>query len=521
MPLPARESRRRPGVLWCVASLLACSALAPTSAAAQGAPTAAPATSAVDASPVDASPVDAVRGGVVRGVVYDSSAGLPLAGAVVQLAPVGRTAKRVVSAVADSAGAFRVAGIAPGAWVVGFAHAALDAYGFEMPAGTVRLAAGDSVTVTLGLPGPEGLYRAVCGAAAAGAGAEDVGGVAGVVRDADTDVPAAGARVSIGWAALEVANGVRTVPRRVTATTGEDGAFSACGLPADVGLAVRVEAGAGGDTTRTSGELELKLAPATLSRLALAVGRPELVPPAPTAATPPADSTHLAAAGPTLRGEARLVGTVLDAQGAPVANARISVLDTGQEGVTNEAGAFVIAGLPSGSWTVEARALGFTPTRAPVVLSRARPARVSLELAAPVWTLKAVTVMARTAMRTRLMDELHTRTRRGGRLLTEDDLERQRPTRLTDALRTMPGLQAWPVYSGGVGQVLVGRRNCSPAVFIDGQPVRDGARDLDFLVHPATVLAIEVYPSQGGIPAQYTSLTPAPPCAVVGVWTKR
>jgi hypothetical protein len=113
---------------------------------------------------------------------------------------------------------------------VGFAHAALDAYGFEMPAGTVRVVAGDSVTVTLGLPGPEGLYRAVCGAAVR-AGAEDVGGVAGVVRDADTDLPAAGARVSIGWAALEVANGVRTVPRRVTATTGEDGAFSACGLP--------------------------------------------------------------------------------------------------------------------------------------------------------------------------------------------------------------------------------------------------------------------------------------------------
>jgi hypothetical protein len=211
---------------------------------------------------------------------------------------------------------------------------------------------------------------------------------------------------------------------------------------------------------------------------------------------------------------------VLDAQGAPVANARISVLDTVRG--SHERGRRVRdRRAAERQLDREARALGFTPTRAPVVLSRARPARLSLELAAPVWTLKGVTVTARTAMRTRLMDELHTRTRRGGRLITEDDLERQRPARLTDALRTMPGLQVLPVYSGGVGQVLAGRRNCVPGVFIDGQPIRAGARDLDFLVHPAAVLAIEVYPSQGGVPPQYTSLAPGSLCAVVAVWTKR
>jgi len=483
-------------------------------------PAAAAAQAAAPADVRTGSPVgEAARPGVVRGVVYDSSAGVPLAGAVVQLAPADRSTERVISVLADSSGRFQADGLAAGVWVVGFSHAALDAYGFDMPSGTVEVAAGDSVTVTLGLPGVRGLYRAVCGAPAAVG--DPVAGLLGVVRDADTDVPAAGAQLSIAWSALEVANGVRLVPRRVTVATEADGTFSACGLPADVALAVRLESGPGADSTWTSGDLEVTVPPGTLARLTVTAGRAVLA--SGEAARDSAAGAGVAAAGPALAGEARLLGTVVDPQGAPVANARIAVLDAGREGVTDERGAFVLAGLPSGTWMVEVRALGYTPSRMPVGLSRTRPARVAVALSTPVYTLKGVAVMARTAVRTRLLDELHERTRRSGRLITEEELARRRPSRLTDALHMVPGLQVVPVFGNGVNgtaQQLRGRFRCVPSVFIDGQPIRGGADELDLWVHPAAVLAVEVYPSMNGLPGQYITGM-GRPCAVVAVWTKR
>jgi hypothetical protein len=298
-------------------------------------PAAAAAQAAAPADVRTGSPVgEAARPGVVRGVVYDSSAGVPLAGAVVQLAPADRSTERVISVLADSSGRFQADGLAAGVWVVGFSHAALDAYGFDMPSGTVEVAAGDSVTVTLGLPGVRGLYRAVCGAPAAVG--DPVAGLLGVVRDADTDVPAAGAQLSIAWSALEVANGVRLVPRRVTVATEADGTFSACGLPADVALAVRLESGPGADSTWTSGDLEVTVPPGTLARLTVTAGRAVLA--SGEAARDSAAGAGVAAAGPALAGEARLLGTVVDPQGAPVANARIAVLDAGREGGDGRAG---------------------------------------------------------------------------------------------------------------------------------------------------------------------------------------
>jgi hypothetical protein len=66
----------------------------------------------------------------------------------------------------------------------------------------------------------------------------------------------------------------------------------------------------------------------------------------------------------------------------------------------------------------------------------------------------------------------------------------------------------------GTAQQLRGRFRCVPAVFIDGQPIRGGADELDLWVHPAAVLAVEVYPSMNGLPGQYITGM-AHPCAVV------
>src|ERR1041385_6486125 len=68
----------------------------------------------------------------ISGMVYDSVAGVPLAGAVVQIVftepPV-----RNFTAITDSSGRYRIVGLPHGLAAVGFQHSALDALGIESP----------------------------------------------------------------------------------------------------------------------------------------------------------------------------------------------------------------------------------------------------------------------------------------------------------------------------------------------------------------------------------------------------
>jgi hypothetical protein len=74
----------------------------------------------------------------VHGIVIDSVAGAPLSGATVQVAVVG-AAGAPRTATTDVNGFYRVAGLTPGQYVVGFYHEALTALGLDAPMRVVDL----------------------------------------------------------------------------------------------------------------------------------------------------------------------------------------------------------------------------------------------------------------------------------------------------------------------------------------------------------------------------------------------
>ena len=66
----------------------------------------------------------------LSGVVFDSMAGRPLVGATVQITgAAGAVVGRMASAVTDTAGRYTVSDLAPGRYVAGFFHDALDTLG--------------------------------------------------------------------------------------------------------------------------------------------------------------------------------------------------------------------------------------------------------------------------------------------------------------------------------------------------------------------------------------------------------
>lgn len=181
-------------------------------------------------------------GATVSGVVRDSVARTPLAGAMVQLVAADGLAGFARTAVSDSLGRFTLSDVPNGRFTLGFFHPLLDSLGVEPPLRAVYLEDHRSVSIDLATPSTSRLRAAVCGTRAA---PDSGAALVGVVRDAQTRAPVAGATVTGEW--LEVSFGkdgvFRRVPRLV-ATTRENGWFSMCNVPSPGTMALIASRGA-------------------------------------------------------------------------------------------------------------------------------------------------------------------------------------------------------------------------------------------------------------------------------------
>ena len=204
---------------------------------------------------------------------------------------------------------------------------------------------------------------------------------------------------------------------------------------------------------------------------------------------------------------------------SPIANARVLLLGVdGRSATASEAGAFAIDSLPSGTWTVEARAIGFAPSRSTAQLTTRRTAEARIVMAKQTAQLDRVVVMGRRmAPATRALTDALDRTHRyGGTLISPADIERRQPIYPTDLLRTIPGMQ---VLFSSAGSIIRGRGGCTPRVLLDGMPIQNGADDLDRLLPTSDVMAVEVYRGLIG-PAEFGG-PGGGGCGTVAVWTKR
>jgi len=216
---------------------------------------------------------------------------------------------------------------------------------------------------------------------------------------------------------------------------------------------------------------------------------------------------------PLRRGTARLAGRVLGTDGRPVASAQVIVHGTGLADTTDADGAFALAGLPAGSHTLEARAIGFTPVRVPVDLAAERSRTTDVAFDTQATRLDAVTIFGRTTRRTDLT-EFTERSRGGfGNFVTAADIARRVTYDLPDVLRTVPGVRVLP--SVGV-DTYVFVRDCVPAVFLNGMEIYEGARMLTSIITPADVAGIEVYNSVAEVPVEYRRGS----CGSIVIWSK-
>ncbi len=434
-------------------------------------------------------PAPAGTTAVAVGVVFDSLRGRPLAGARIRV----DSSEQVT--VADGEGRFRIEGIAPGGHVISVEHPLLDTLGLALRSPNYAFMAGGTVGLELVIPGQETFVQYVCSAAWRNRGP---GVMMGRVRDADSGVPAVGARVSLVWYEVEVTNAVRRAPRVRETPVAPDGTYRICGLPAQLDGKVQVLRGA-----QSSGEIPVNFGSDLVYLRSMGLAGQVVR----------ADST-----GAPALGIARVTGRDVNNAGKPLPGARVQLEGSTRVATTRANGDFSLDSLPAGTQSIAVRLLGYAPVEQAVDLVSSRPTSVTIKMTEFVPVLEAVRV---TAARERGLESVgFTRRRRTGQGYYMDDRDiNENSSNFSDVLRAAPGLRVVP--SGMNRQVVTATRstNGCVVVWVDGtmwQSLEPG--DIDDFVRPNELAAIEVY-SPSTTPAEFQSKGGS--CTTVVAWTYR
>ena len=214
-----------------------------------------------------------------------------------------------------------------------------------------------------------------------------------------------------------------------------------------------------------------------------------------------------------------LNGLVTDSARQPLSDVEITTVsasgDTNRISRTDSRGRFEVGALHPGKLSLEARRLGYASRTVEVeVKGDAESTAVEIVLSAVPTELQNVVVTA--PVQGKLRAFYQRRQQRGtfGRFLEEDEIRRMNPRIASDLFRSVPGVRLANNQSGGNS---IRIRGCQPMVWVDDQRV-PGA-ELDDIIVPSDIAAIEFYPSAAGIPAQYLERGNRL-CGLILVWTK-
>ncbi|HEU0013828.1 MAG TPA: Plug domain-containing protein, partial [Longimicrobium sp.] len=162
-------------------------------------------------------------------------------------------------------------------------------------------------------------------------------------------------------------------------------------------------------------------------------------------------------------------------------------------------------------------------------LAAADPLEVEFRIPLRAITLDSLTVTAEQQRMNLATTGFYTRREREqGVFMDREQIEKRRAVRTMDLLRAIPGVRlvATGGYSGtGPTQQLQmrgfggGQGPCVPRIFIDGMQIAGADTDLDDIVFPHHIEAVEVYRGSAQVPVAYGGASGA--CGVILIWTRR
>jgi hypothetical protein len=414
--------------------------------------------------------VPTVTADTIHGVVFDSLLFGPLSRATVVAEPGG------VSTMTDDLGRFTLVSPQPITQVAVF-HDLLDRTGI----GSLSEKIGPTTNramLQLSTPSLGTIWPRLCPGTALKA--SNAGIVFGTARKAGTSARVAGARVRVTWSSTSVRD--TAANQSLEAKTDSTGTYYVCGVPTVSDVYV-----IGYSPELSSGALAL-----------------------------PADSTPLRRQDLTLaqNGQTGSVrGVVRDARRAPLMNAIIDIDGFDGSAKTDAQGRFHLTGVPAGSRTLLARAVGFSPMMMPIEVTEPAGDPVNVSLERTIF-LPGVKVTERTTLPKNLAD-FEERRRLGFGIFVDSVTIKQKP-----GVRSLfEGIQGVRVQGRTVSDLDIFMSAttgfCTPTIFVDGFK---GDTQLLMAMSKESFAGIEVYTHATLAPPKYTVIGST--CGVVLVWTK-
>jgi hypothetical protein len=441
--------------------------------------------------------------GALVGTVMDSVHNAGLAGARVILTRLGISYEFTRFAITDSLGHFKFERLVPGPYAVDFESPLLESLEVGGTARMTTIVSRATAIIDLAIPSRATLLTLACPGVTFPV---RTGALVGVITDAETEQPIAGADVIAAWSEHTVDSTTSSVAlelRTARVTSDASGQYRMCGVTTGEWLLVQVQRfGRAGAAIRTTmpdavgvALLNLSFSGTTAHSLAKLAGDINETP------------------APVIGGSAALTGVVRDGSGHELSGVDVRVLSTAAVSRTNDRGEYLLTGLPAGTQELEVRQLGYVVIRLPVELRNSRRMRHDVRLDRVV-SLDSIGVSARRSSR---YGEFETRRRESidGRFLTEADIMRVQPKFTSDIVYLNPSFRV--LGQGPDAKVISSRGglqgNCETLIVID---------DIEAAtineVEPSQIAAMELYPATAGAPFKHKSKYG---CGTIMIWTKR
>ena len=213
----------------------------------------------------------------------------------------------------------------------------------------------------------------------------------------------------------------------------------------------------------------------------------------------------------------RFTGVVTDPARVPIPDAEVTIIApvaAVRSTATDNRGRFNFGEFTAGTLSVRIRRLGYEQRTMDVQVG-AGDQHTSVEIALTIIPAELANVLV-TGAPGRLNEFFQRRQQRAafGRFMDQEEIRKKGPMFASDLFRNVPGVSIKTNPSGGNA---IRIRNCQPMVLIDAQ--RSPGAELDEVIQPGDIAAIEFYPSAAGVPAQFLERGNRL-CGLILVWTK-
>ncbi|HEY5087933.1 MAG TPA: TonB-dependent receptor plug domain-containing protein [Gemmatimonadaceae bacterium] len=228
----------------------------------------------------------------------------------------------------------------------------------------------------------------------------------------------------------------------------------------------------------------------------------------------------------------RVTGLVADTAGHSIGSADVR-LDTAEWQHVSDNGAFTMLHVVPGRHLLVVRSPGFAVDSLHFRLDPGES--IALTAVVHKLTTLAVVNVSASADTARQVVAVHDWTEgfaerkahnSGGTFLDETAIDRKGAMKMTELLRTVPGVALAPV-TGDYGTQeyrivmrgisTVAGQSCPIQYYFDGHPFQE-SDNIDQLISPHQVAAMEIYPGASQVPEQFKG--PYARCGVIVIWTK-